>query len=154
MKQTALAVLLSATAISSVLAQAKDFSGKWTVDADKTAAAAPKPESRYPTTEMQITMDAKTMTVVSKGPAGTRQTVYQLDGSPTAGATVSATGGRAGAGPETTAKWASDGALVITTKLYNGTGVMTYKREGTNLTLEYKSPGLPTPRVAIYKKVS
>ena len=148
-----LTLLVLMAAVGSVLSQTKDFSGKWVVDAEKTAAAAPKPELRYPTTEIQITMDETMMRIVSKGPAGTRQTTYRLDGAtPTSNLSVSGRSGAPGDLILSTAKW--DGALlVVTTKLHNGDGVQKYSLDGPNLKIDYKSPDARA-RIAIYKKAS
>jgi len=55
-----------------------DFSGAWTVDADKTAAASGQPGRKYPNLDTTIIQDAKTLTAISG--RGSRF-VYQLDGS-------------------------------------------------------------------------
>jgi hypothetical protein len=154
MKRTLAASCIMAVALAPVsLAQSKDFSGRWTVDGEKTAAANPKPIG--PTSDMTITMDAKTMTVLSTGRSGLTKTTYSLDGSETKNASAVGMNGSAPAGVASTAKW--DGAvLVITIKLYGADATLRYSSDGTTLKSEFVNPqsGSNVPRTIIYKKVS
>src|SRR5215472_2631743 len=74
----------------SVFAQAPNFSGKWTADAEKNAAAMAGGGGGGRTGgggrgmgggDMTITQDGKTLTIERQGANGATKTVYNLDGS-------------------------------------------------------------------------
>lgn len=159
-------------------AQGKDFTGKWTRDAEKTAAANPTMAAAAAAaaggggaasgaaagaggipvgggSDLNITMDAKTITV-ERGPTGaTTKVVYKLDGSESRNAVN--IGGQS-MDQIAIAKW--DGAvLVVTTKGMNGAGdtVAKYSMDGANLKVETQRPArqggaAPAPLAAFYKK--
>lgn len=153
------AVVLMAT---SVFAQTPNFAGKWTRDAEKTAAANPNMgggggggrgggRGGGGGGDITITQDAKTL-VISRmqGETEVKQT-FNLDGSPSKNQMM----GRGGATDVTsTAKW--DGAkLVITSD--NGQSV-TYSMDGAWLVSATTRPGrdggAPTTVSTYYKKAS
>src|SRR6185436_11147003 len=98
------AVVMLAT---SVFAQAPNFAGKWTRDAEKTAAAAPAGApggggGGGGGGDTTITQDAKTL-VISRMQGETEvKTTYNLDGSPSKN-TMMGRGGAAGAEVTSTA---------------------------------------------------
>ncbi len=158
--------LVSAAAIvmlaAGVYAQGKDFSGKWTVDAEKTAAANPAPAAGARMGggggggDLTITMDAKMLTLERAGrqggPAPTPMK-YNLDGTESKN---TVTMGQNGPMDQlSTAKWDGN-TLVITTKGTNGDTVAKYSLDGANLKVETTAPGrngaAPTPRTTFYKK--
>lgn len=174
--------LVSAAAIvlfaAGLYAQGKDFTGKWTVDTDKTTAAAPAATAggggggRGPGgggggmagAITNITQTATTLTIARMGADGTAMgtpAVYNLDGSDSK-IMQAGRGGGGGAAPAPTevianAKW--DGAtLVITTKGANGDTVAKYSMDGASLKIETTAPGrggaAGTPRTTFYKKAS
>ena len=147
------AVVMLAT---SVFAQAPNFAGKWTRDAEKTAAMAP---AGAPTggggggrggggmaADITITQDAKTLVISRMVQETEMKTTYNLDGSPSKNP-----GGRGGAEVTSTAKW--DGAkLVITSD--NGQTV-TYSMDGAWLVQSTTRPGRdggPAITTAVYWK--
>jgi hypothetical protein len=137
--------------VAGVYAQGKDFSGKWTPDAEKNAAAnaggggGGRGGGRGGGGgDMTVTQDAKTLKITRTGPNGDTVTTYNLDGSP------SKNTGRGGE-VESTAKW--DGAkLVITTKNPNGDQVTSWYMEGSNLVNERQ--GQNGAMKTYYKKAS
>lgn len=148
----AAAVVLSA----SLFAQAKpNFSGKWAVDAEKTAAANPAMAGRGgggggrgggaagPTT---ITMDATSLKMETTGGDGTvTARVYKLDGS------ESSNPGRGGAAQISKAKIDGD-KVVITTAGQNGDQVTKWYMDGEWLVSE-RAIGENTLKT-YYKKAS
>lgn len=152
------AVVLMAT---SVYAQAPDFSGTWTVDQEKTAAANPAPPAggggrgggmgggRGGAAPMVFKQDAKTLTITRTMGENQIVTTYNLDGSPSKNTTQ----GRGGEVTVTsTAKW--DGAKLVVT-MDNG-GKVTYSMDGAWLVATQVNPGreggTPTTRITYYKK--
>ena len=153
---TAAVVMLTA----SVFAQAPNFAGKWTREAEKTAAAAP---AGAPTGgggggrggggggDITITQDAKTLVISRMQGENEVKTTYNLDGSPSKNTMM----GRGGQTEVTsTAKW--DGAkLVITSD--NGQSV-TYSMDGAWLVQSTTSPGrdggAAVTRAVYWKKAS
>ncbi len=151
------AVVMLAT---SVFAQAPNFAGKWTRDAEKTAAAMP---AGAPAGgggggrggggggDMTITQDAKTLVISRMVQEMEMKTIYNLDGSPSKNRGMSS-GGVAGAEMTSTAKW-DGGKLMITTD--NGQSV-TYSMDGAWLTIATTRPGREggpaTTTTAYYKK--
>jgi hypothetical protein len=151
---TAAVVMMAA----SVYAQAPNFAGKWTRDAEKTAAAMP---AGAPAGggggrgggggggDITITQDAKTLVVSRMVQETEMKTTYNLDGS----ASKNMAMGRGGQTEVTsTAKW--DGAkLVISSD--NGQTI-TYAMDGAWLTQTTLAPGRDggpgTPRTTFYKK--
>jgi len=166
-------VLLGTAAIvlfaAGVYAQGKDFSGKWTMDAEKSAAANPAAAAgggggggarggggggRGGGGPMTITMDAKTMKITTTTPNGETTRTFALDGS--VSKNTMNMGGNS-MDQESTAKW--DGAkLVITTKGMNGGAdtTATYSMDGASLKVENTRPGpqggAATTRTTIYTK--
>jgi hypothetical protein len=149
------AVVLMAT---SVYAQAPNFAGKWTPDAEKNAAMNPNAGGGgrgggrgggMGGGEVTIAQDAKTLTVTRTTQAGEMKLTYNLDGSPSKNMAM----GRGGQTEVTsTAKW--DGAkLVITSD--NGQSI-TYAMDGAWLVQSTTSPGRgggdPVTRSTYYKK--
>src|SRR6185436_732730 len=120
------AVVMLAT---SVFAQAPNFAGKWTRDAEKTAAAMPagapaggggggRGGGGGGTGDITITQDAKTLGTSRMIQGTEMKTTYNLDGSESKSMRMGR-GGAPGAEPVSQAKW--DGAkLVITTTPANG----------------------------------
>jgi hypothetical protein len=151
------AVVLMAT---SVYAQAPDFSGTWTLDAEKTAAASPAPAGGggggrmgggggRAGGPMVFKQDAKTLTITRTMGENQMVTTYNLDGS----ASKNTTMGRGGETVVTsTAKW--DGAKLVVTS-DNGQAI-TYHMDGAWLVQSTTSPGreggAATTRVTYYKK--
>jgi hypothetical protein len=75
------AALVVMTALPAA-AQSADFSGKWLLVPDPAAAPAQGGgPGRRPSPEIDITKDAKTLTLVRVTPNGERKSVYNLDGS-------------------------------------------------------------------------
>ena len=151
------AVVLMAT---SVFAQAPNFAGKWTRDAEKTAAANPNMgggagggggRGGGGGGDITITQDAKTLVISRMQGENEVKTTYNLDGSPSKNQAM----GRGGATEVTsTAKW--DGAkLVITSD--NGSSV-TYSMDGAWLVAANTRPGrdggAATTTSTYYKKAS
>ena len=152
---TAAVVMMAA----SVYAQAPNFAGTWTRDAEKTAAAMP---AGAPAGgggrgggggggDMTITQDAKTLVISRMVQEAEVKTTYNLDGSPSKNQQM----GRGGATEVTsTAKW--DGAkLVITSD--NGASIA-YSMDGAWLvvatTRQGRDGGAPTTTSVFYKKAS
>ena len=151
------AVVLMAT---SVFAQTPNFAGKWTRDAEKTAAANPNMgggggggRGGGGGGDITITQDAKTLVISRMIQETEMKTTYNLDGSPSKNMGMGR-GGAAGAETTSTAKW--DGAkLVITND--NGSSV-TYSLDGAWLVAANTRPGrdggAPTTNTTYYKKAS
>lgn len=144
---------------ASVFAQAPNFAGKWTRDAEKMAAMAPAGAPAggggggrgggMGGGDITITQDAKTLVVSRMVQEAEMKTTYNLDGTPSKNMTM----GRGGQTEVTsTAKW--DGAkLVITSD--NGQTI-TYAMDGAWMTQTTLAPGRDggpgTPRTTYYKK--
>ena len=155
---TAAVVMMTA----SVFAQAPNFAGKWTRDAEKTAAAAPAGAQGggggrgggMGGGDITITQDAKTLVISRMMGEMEMKTTYNLDGTPSKNVGMGR-GGAAGVETTSTAKW--DGAkLVVTTTLANGTGTTVFAMEGDWLVQTTTNPGRDggpgTPRATYYKK--
>ena len=152
---TAAVVMLT----TSVFAQAPNFAGKWTRDAEKTTAANPNAPAGGGGGrgggggggDLTITQDAKTLVISRMAGENEIKTTYNLDGSPSKNTMM----GRGGQTEVTsTAKW--DGAkLVITSD--NGQSV-TYSMDGAWLvaatTRQGRDGGAPTTTSVYYKKAS
>lgn len=154
---TAAIVMMAA----SVFAQAPDFSGSWTVDAEKTAAMAPAGapaggggrgggggRAGGPAVFKQ---DAKTLTITRTMGENQIVTTYNLDGSPSKNQAM----GRGGQTEVTsTAKW--DGAKLVVTS-DNGQTI-TYSMDGAWLVQSTTRPGreggAAITTVVYYKKAS
>ena len=147
---------------ASVFAQAPNFAGKWTRDAEKTAAAAPAGAAGggggrgggMGGGDIEITQDAKTLVITRVVGETTMKTTYNLDGTPSKN-TGMGRGGAAGAEEESTAKW--DGAkLVVTTTRANGVATTVFAMDGAWLVQTTTNPGRDggpgTPRATYYKK--
>lgn len=151
-----LSVLAAVVFATGLAAQGKDFSGKWTPDADKNPApmtgATGSPTGtntagmRNMSGAMTITMDAKTMKVERNIGGGTSSCTYNIDG------TESKCAMGRGGDRTSTAKW--DGAkLVITTKAMqagSADAVTSYWMENGELVVE--SPGRNGVVKTYYKK--
>lgn len=149
---TAAVVLMAA----SVYAQAPDFSGTWTLDAEKTAAANPNAGGGRGggmgggrgAAPMVLKQDAKTLTITRTMGENQVVTTYNLDGSPSKNQGM----GRGGGEITSTAKW--DGAKLVVTNSNGGT--VTYSMDGAWLVQSTVNPGREggpaTTRVAYYKK--
>lgn len=155
---TAAVVLMAA----SVYAQAPDFSGTWTMDAEKTAAANPNAGAggggrmgggggRGGAAPLVLKQDAKTLTITRTVGETPIVTTYNLDGSPSKNQGM----GRGGEAPPvvtSSAKW--DGAKLVVTS-DNGQTI-TYAMDGTWLTIATTRPGREggpaTTSVTYYKK--
>lgn len=132
------AVVLMAT---SVYAQTPDFSGTWTLDAEKTAAANPNAGGggrggggRMGGAPQVFKQDAKTLTITRTMGENQIVTTYNLDGSPSKNTTM----GRGGEVTVTaTAKW--DGAKLMVT-MDNGQSA-TYAMDGAWLVVTTTRPG-------------
>lgn len=143
-------MVLFATAAS---AQKPDFSGKWTVDTEKTAAANPAPQGgggggggggraggrggMGMAGPMTIKIDAAALTIERETPNGAMATVYKLDGSEQ---TVTMGQGEA----KVKAVWDGNTIVVETTR-QGQNGVMTtkavYAMEGDHLVIANTQPG-------------
>jgi hypothetical protein len=152
------AIVMMAT---SVFAQAPDFSGTWTVDAEKTAAMAPagaaaggggggggRGGGRGGGGPVTLKQDAKVLTITRTMGENQVVTTYNLDGSPSKNA-----GRGAGGATEvsSTAKW--DGAKLVVTS-DNGQTV-TYSMDGAWLVQTTTRPGQdggPARTTAVYYK--
>ena len=157
------AVVMLAT---SVFAQAPNFAGKWTRDAEKTAAAMPagapagggggRGGGGGGGGDITITQDAKTLVISRMVQEMEMKTTYNLDGSESKN-TGMGRGGAPGVEQVSKAKW--DGAkLVITTTTANGESTTTYSLDGAWLVQTTLAPGRDggpgTPRTTFYKKAS
>lgn len=164
-----MAVLLWATA---AYAQKPNFSGKWTVDAEKTAAANPNAMAGGGGGgggrggagggrgggggSFEIKQDATTLTrtaIMQDGSAGTAS-VYKLDGSESKNMQP----GRQGGDPTEVvshAKWVGN-TIEITTTTANGESKAVYSMDGADLKIANTNPGRnggeATTRTTIYKK--
>jgi hypothetical protein len=152
MKRAVTASLVAALTLPGVFAQGRDFSGRWVVDVAKTAVA--NPNGTPAGNNLTITMDAKTMTVLSTTRYGLIKDVYHLDGSESKNDTAASVGPGGGAPRPliSTAKWEGD-VLVVTTKLYSSDATEQYSLDGTNLKVEFANPQMTPPtRIVIYKR--
>ena len=138
-----------------VLAQAKpDFSGTWTLDAEKTTAAGgAAPAGRGGGGGMTIKQDATSFTRTA-GREGAQPVVYKLDGSET-----QVPMGRGGAMATAKAAWEGNTIVISTTQDMQGTMVTrkaVYSMEGDWLVVATTAPprggGDPTTTKQYYKK--
>ena len=144
---------------ASVFAQAPNFAGKWTADAEKNAAAMPAGgggggRGGGMGGEMTIAQDATTMTITRTTPNGETKTVYKLDGSESKNMQA----GRGGGDPVevvSVAKVAA-GKITITTTNANGVTTAVYGMDGAWMTIATTRPGRgggdPTTTTLYYKK--
>jgi hypothetical protein len=131
---------------TSVYAQAPDFSGTWTLDQEKTAAANPNAGGgggrmgggggRGGAAPMVFKQDAKTLTITRTMGENQMVTTYNLDGSPSKNAGMARQGGEAPV-VTSTAKW--DGAKLVVTS-DNGQSI-TYHMDGAWLVQSTTRPG-------------
>ena len=134
---TAAVVVMTA----SVFAQAPNFAGKWTRDAEKTAAAAPAGApggagrgAGMGGGDITITQDAKTLVISRVMGENTMTTTYNLDGTPSKNMAM----GRGGQTEITsTAKW--DGAKLVVTS-DNGQSI-TFSMDGAWMVQATTRPG-------------
>lgn len=145
---------------SAVAAQEKpNFSGKWALDAEKTAAANPTPQGGgggggggrpggMGSGPLTLTVDAATLTSEREGPNGVVKLVYKLDGTEQ---TITMGQGEAKA----KAKWEGN-TLVVETTREGQNGVMTtkaiYTIEGDYLVINNET--LRGSRKMFYRKAS
>lgn len=145
-------IFLLAVVIS---AQGRDFSGRWTIDVDKTAAANPKTDTWLPAShDLTIAMDAKTITVLSTTRGGLVKNTYNLDGSESKNTSAVSVGPGGHEPPPvvSTAKWQAD-VLVVTTKLYSTNATEKYSLDGVSLRFEFSNPQMnPSSWIIIYKR--
>lgn len=149
----ALAVVLWA---ASAFAQAKpDFSGSWTLDAEKTAAANPSMQAGGGGRggrgggmgAMTIKHDGSTLTVEMQGRQGPQTIAYKLDGTE-----VQVPGGRGGAA-SAKAVWEGTTIVISTTRDMQGqmmTSKQVYSMEGDWLVVTRDTQNGPVK--AYYKK--
>ncbi len=150
---------------ASVFAQAPNFAGKWTRDAEKTTAMAPAGAPAgggggrgggggMGGGDITITQDAKTLVISRQVQEMEMKTTYNLDGTESKN-TGMGRGGAPGVEQVSTAKW-DGGKLVITTTMANGTGTTVYSMDGAWLVQTTTNPGRDggpgTPRATYYKK--
>jgi hypothetical protein len=159
------AVVLMAT---SVFAQAPNFAGKWTPDAEKNAAMNPNAggggggraggggggRGGGGGGDMTIAQDSKTLKITRTTQAGDVTTTYMLDGSESKNMMA----GRGGGEPTevvSTAK-VEGGKITVTTTNPNGTTTAVYAMDGAWLTIATTSParggGEAMTRTQYYKK--
>jgi hypothetical protein len=168
------AILVSAAAVvlfaAGLSAQGKpNFSGKWAVDAEKTAAANPAPPAGGggggggragggrgggQAGPITLTVDATSLTRATEGQNGPQSTTYKLDGT-----AQTVTMGQTEA--KVTAKWDGNTIVIETTRDMQGTAVTTkavYSMEGDWLVIANTQPGRnggePTTRKTYYKKAA
>jgi hypothetical protein len=141
----AAAMVLMASAVS---AQKPDFSGKWVIDAEKTAAANPQAAGGGGggggrggrgggPQEMTLKVDATSLTQESQGRGGPQTLVYKLDGAP---GTVTQGQNEI----KYTAKWDGNTIVLETTRTFNEMTITTkavYALEGENLVISSTAPG-------------
>ena len=135
------AVVLMAT---SVYAQAPDFSGTWTVDAEKTAAMNPNAGAGGAARgggmggrgSVVYKQDAKTLVITRTMGENQMVTTYNLDGSPSKNTGMARQGGEAPV-VTSTAKW--DGTKLVVTN-DNGQSI-TYHMDGAWLVQTTTRPG-------------
>ena len=160
MRRVLLFVLVAVLAMPiAARAQAKpDFSGSWTLNAEK---SDPPPQrggggggGRGPAGPITIKQTATELSITSEGRQGPQTLTYKLDGS------VSTNPGRGGAEVKSTAKWDGSTLVIETTQDMNGTAVtITAKRRldngGKEMIVETTNPGGangPTTRKTVYTK--
>jgi len=164
----ATAVLGAAAVLWATAASAQDkpnFSGKWQLDAEKTAAANPQGTGRgggggggggrgggMGTGPIAITLTGADLAVERETPQGAMTTTYKLDGSEQ---TVSMGQGDA----KVKAKWEGATVVIETTRMFNENSITTkavYSMEGDYLVIATTSPGRgggePVTRKQYYKK--
>jgi len=136
----ALGVMAAVLLVAGVSAQnKKDFTGTWTADTDKNGPppAAGARGAGAPASDFTITMDSKTMNIVTVRNGTESKVSYKLDG--TVSKNVSARGGGA-PDTETVAKWDGD-KVVMVTKGANGDTTIKYYMDGADLIRESTRPG-------------
>ena len=137
------ALVFFATAATAQEKSNSSFTGKWTLDAEKTAAANPAPQGGAPGRGMggpvaSITFDAASLTTERQGRDGAAmQQVFKLDGSETT-LSMGQMSGKA------TAKWEGN-TVVVTTTIETPNGARTtkavYAIEGDLLVVTSTRPG-------------
>lgn len=149
---------------SAAVAQKPDFSGKWTVDTEKTTAAnpgqpggggppggAPGGGRGFMSGPMTITQTAATLTTEREGPNGAISTTYKLDGTEQ---TVSTQRGES----KVKASWEGNTIVVFTTRPgMEGTPMTSkavYAMEGSHLVVSttMTTPNGEVTRKTYYKK--
>jgi hypothetical protein len=151
----ALGVMAAVLLVAGVSAQnMKDFSGKWTADADRNGPA-PAGGRGGGASDFTITMDAKTMNIVTVRNGTESKVSYKLDG--TVSKNDPPMGARGGSTTpiESVAKWDGD-KLVIVTKGANGDTTTKYFFDAKDLVREQTRPGQagaePTTTRQYFKK--
>jgi hypothetical protein len=160
MRRVLLFVLALALAMPiAAWAQAKpDFSGTWTMNAEK---SDPPPQrggggggGRGPAGPITIKQTATELSITSEGRQGPQTLTYKLDGS------VSTNPGRGGMEVKSTAKWDGSTLVIETTQDMNGTPITTVAKRrldngGKSMIVETTAtggPNGPTTRKVVYDK--
>lgn len=153
MKRVCFAVIVALSLAAAVTAQARpDFSGTWTLDAEKSVMGRMGGGRGGGMAEVTITIAGPTMTVVRQGMNGPVSIVYKLDGAESKNMQM-ARGGSAEA--VYTSRW--DGAKLVTT-IAGGMGTATETRwlepDGTMVveTARTGRDGTPMTMKLVYKK--
>jgi hypothetical protein len=138
-------------------AQSKpDFSGTWTVNAEKSDPPPGGGGGRGPGGPITIKQTATELSITSQGRQGSQTLTYKLDG------TESTNPGRGGMEEKSKAKWDGSTLVVETTQDMNGTPMTsTVKRrldnDGKDMIVETSMTGMPngpTTRKVVYTKGS
>jgi len=158
MRGVFLFVLAAAVAMPiAARAQAKpDFSGSWTLNAEK---SDPPPQrggggGRGPAGPITIKQTATEFSITSEGRQGPQTLTYKLDGS------VSTNPGRGGMEVKSTAKWDGLTLVIETTRDMGGTPITTVEKRhldngGKEMVIEQEStggPNGPTKRKTVFTK--
>ena len=164
MRRVSLFVIVLALAMPiGAWAQAKpDFSGSWTLNAEKSDAPPQRGGGggggggggRGPGGPITIKQTATELSITSEGRQGPQTRTYKLDGS------VSTNPGRGGAEVKSTAKWDGSSLVIETTQDMNGTAVTSVEKRrldngGKNMIVETTitgGPNGPTTRKTVYDK--
>ena len=136
--------------VAGAFAQGKpNFSGTWTIDAEKTTAAGGRAGRGGGGGGMTIKQDATSLTLTA-GREGATPIAYKLDGT-----AVQITTGREGATASSKAVWEGN-TIVVTTTLPAGERKAIYAMEGEWLVVSTTNPGreggAPTTNKVYFKK--
>jgi hypothetical protein len=152
----ALGVMAAVLLVAGVSAQnMKDFNGKWTADTEKNGPAPTGGRGGgAAATDFTVTMDAKTINIVTVRNGTESKAHYTLDGA--VSKNDPPMGGRSTTPTESVAKWDGD-KIVIVTKGPNGDTTTKYFLDGKDLVRESTRPGAagaePTTSRTYFKKV-
>jgi hypothetical protein len=139
--KVALGVMAAVLLVASVSAQnKKDFNGTWTADTEKNGPppAAGARGAGAAASDFTITMDAKTINIVTVRNGTESKAHYTLDGA--VSKNDPPMGGRSTTPTESMAKWDGD-KVVIVTKGANGDTTVKYYMDGNDLIRESTRPG-------------